>query len=156
MYKLVVLLILVVFPQISFAKEARLNRAAIKKMVSEFYLSKFYEPVTSAGDNCEPPNKGRCIQVACSKMSSYYCDSRSDVEEVAMACSNVDGDCIENVCNKMAGYSCDDLSDIKAVATVCKGLLDSDCINVVCSKLSSFECDDLSDLKVIVEMCKNP
>lgn len=145
------------FAQVSLGKEEGASREKIRELVKQFYLANSVDQyLASNEDGCEMPKKGECIRVACSKMPSYNCDDRSEIKEIAMACSNVDGGCIENVCNRMSNYSCDDTSEIKEIALACKGLLDSNCINVVCSKLSDYSCDSFSELKEVIDMCKNP
>jgi hypothetical protein len=135
----------------SFAAEQRVSKATLKKLVTEFYLNR----ASILTDECQP-KKGTCIAAACAKMPSYYCDEKSELKDIALACSNVDGRCLENVCKRMLSYYCDEPAEVKAIALACKGLLDSECIDVVCSKMPSYYCDEFNELKEIVDMCKNP
>jgi hypothetical protein len=135
----------------SFAAEQKVSKATLKKLVTEYYLSQ----ASTFTDECQP-KKSTCIAAACAKMPSYYCDEKSELKDISLACSNVDGRCLENVCKRMLSYYCDEPAEVKAVALACKGLLDSECIDVVCSKMPAYYCDEFAELKEIVDMCKNP
>jgi hypothetical protein len=99
------------------------------------------------------PNAGSCIDAVCRHASSYECDDRSELAEVAAACrGNYDGGCVDQICSGMPAYQCDDRSEGIEIARACQGAY-GNCVQAAYHYVSSYQVDDRSEGVEIARAC---
>ncbi|MDC1175524.1 hypothetical protein OAT67_09000, partial [Bacteriovoracaceae bacterium] len=117
----------------------------INKMITGQDNQKHQDP------NCRDYETGACIKVACSKMSSFECDSRDELRDVTLACrGNYDGSCVQFVTSKLSSFEYDKFEEMQPIINSCKNVWRTSCLQVSTSLLRTFEYREKEDLLSIV------
>lgn len=168
MHKLMIVTIMVMLTQLSFAK---VNVAKVKALVQNYSvekqtqiysnslsMNKFFAANKKKPSDCheDQTNTTSCIGNICAHLSATDCDDKDDIQQIAKMCvGNTDGRCISTVCSHLSSTECNDKDDLSRIAQMCSGSVTGGCVEVVCSKISPTDCNDKDDLSQITQMCKD-
>jgi hypothetical protein len=137
-----------------FLLDQQIMKYKMNQMTSsmvDLYTTKHVPP------NCPPQGtSGSCIDIVCSKLGQFGCDTQSEITQVAGICKgNIDGDCVEASCAKLSPFGCDTMSEVSEVAALCKGKSNGQCVEIACENLGQFGCDTISELTAVQKnVCK--
>ena len=122
-----------------------------------FYQNKisFQGKSFQSDEQCHPqPGSTSCVEVICSKLPSYECDSPSEIATFAAACrGNINGDCVSAVIKALPSYESDSSSEMTDIAKQCSQVYGSSCLNIFKNKLPSYEYDTKNEIYEILSHC---
>lgn len=125
----------------------------VENLAFLFYQNKLSAPNNSPPNgNCYP--RTSCLEVICKKLSSYECDTTSEIAEVILACKgNINGDCVSSVISALPSYESDTKSEMAEIAKTCSKVHGSSCLDLYKKNLPSYDYDTKKEVFDILSQC---
>jgi hypothetical protein len=116
-------------------------------------------PAICAGDElvhvtqmCTGVSAG-CIDAACAQVGGLPCQTRAQMDRVALACQeNSSGGCLEAAC-RHAGLMCSDVDALVRVLDACVANPDGRCVDQLCAQAGPLACDSLDEVMRVARAC---